>query len=51
VFNSYDLPYSKRFEIARETNPFDRYAKAILEYFPEKNPIYTNHTKILGIQS
>lgn len=47
VLNSYDLPYRKRFELSREANPFDRYAKAILEYFPADHPIYTNHTKIL----
>lgn len=48
VFNSYDLPYRKRFELSREANPFDRYAKGILEYFPAENPIYTNYTKLLG---
>ena len=49
VLNSYDLPYKKRFELGRELNPFDRYAKAILEYFPKENPIYTNYQKILDI--
>ena len=48
VLNSYDLPYRKRFELSREANPFDRYAKAILEYFPAESPIYTNYTKLLG---
>lgn len=48
VFNSYDLPYRKRFSLSREANPFDRYAKAILEYFPASSPIYTNYTKLLG---
>ncbi|MFZ2968957.1 MAG: amidohydrolase family protein [Sulfuricurvum sp.] len=48
VFTSYDLPYAKRFELSREINPFDRYAKAILEYFPASNPLYTNYTKLLG---
>ncbi|AFV98605.1 MULTISPECIES: amidohydrolase family protein [unclassified Sulfuricurvum] len=51
VFNSYDLPYRKRFELSREANPFDRYSKAILEYFPAENPIYTNYTKILGTEA
>jgi uncharacterized protein len=49
VLNSYDLPLSKRFELSGEKNPFDRYAKAILEYFPKGNPIYTNHRKILEL--
>ena len=48
ILNSYDLPYRKRFELSREANPFDRYAKGILEYFPHHNPIYTNYTKLLG---
>lgn len=49
VLNSYDLPYKKRFELGRVLNPFDRYAKAILEYFPKENPIYSNYQKILDI--
>lgn len=49
VLNSYDLPYKKRFELSKEENPFDRYAKAILEYFPKENPIYSNYKKILDI--
>lgn len=49
VLNSYDLPYKKRFEISKEQNPFDRYAKAILEYFPKENALYTNYQKILDI--
>lgn len=51
VFNSYDLPYRRRFELSRETNPFDRYTKGILEYFPQDNPIYTNYIKLLGTES
>ncbi len=47
VLNSYDLPYKKRFELAKEKNPYDRYIKIILEYFDEVNPIYTNYQKIL----
>jgi predicted TIM-barrel fold metal-dependent hydrolase len=47
VLNSYDLPYKKRFELAKEQNPFDRYAKAILEYFPQESPVYSNYAKIL----
>jgi len=47
VFNSYDLPLKKRRELSREKNPFDRYAKAILEYFPQGSPIYTNYEKVV----
>lgn len=25
----------------------DRYTKTMLEYFPKKNPIYSNYTKVL----
>ena len=46
-FNSYDIPYSKRWTLGKEKNPYDRYTKVVLEYFDEKNPIYTNYRKIL----
>ncbi len=49
LLNSYDLPYKKRFELGKEHNPFDRYAKAILEYFPQGSPIYTNYKKVLSL--
>ncbi len=49
-FNSYDLPLATRKRIARIRNPFDRYAAVILEYFPEGNPIYDNHRKVLPQQ-
>jgi predicted TIM-barrel fold metal-dependent hydrolase len=49
VFNSYDLPYTKRFAIEKVANPFDRYTKGILEYFPEGHPIYSNYKKILNV--
>ncbi len=45
--NSYDLPTAGRKEINRLHNPFDRYAAAMLEYFPEQSPVYTNHRKVL----
>lgn len=47
VLNTYDLALSKRLQISKEKNPFDRYAKAILEYFPATSPLYTNYKKIL----
>jgi predicted TIM-barrel fold metal-dependent hydrolase len=47
LINSYDLSLLKRISISREKNTFDRYAKAILEYFPKNNPIYTNYQKVL----
>lgn len=46
-FNSYDLKASKRKQISRIENPFDRYAAAILEYFPADSMIYTNYRKVL----
>jgi hypothetical protein len=49
VFNSYDLPYKKRFALAKEENPFDRYTKTVMEYFPEAHPIYRNYQKILAL--
>ena len=47
LFTSYDLAWKKRWQLCKIDNPFDRYAKAILEYFPNDNPIYTNYTKLL----
>ena len=47
LLNSYDLPYKKRLEFSKILNPSDRYAKVILEYFKEDNPIYTNYKKVL----
>lgn len=47
IFNSYDLTYKKRFELSQIKNPLDRYTKTMLEYFPKKNPIYSNYTKVL----
>ncbi len=46
-FNSYDLPIETRKRIGKIQNPFDRYMAVILEYFPEGNPIYQNHLKVL----
>ncbi|MGD8909472.1 MAG: amidohydrolase family protein [Chromatiales bacterium] len=45
--NSYDLTATKRKEISRVSNPFDRYVAAILEYFPADSVIYTNHRKVI----
>ena len=47
VFNTYDLPFKKRFEISKIQNPHDRYAQVMLEYFDRDNALYTNHSKIL----
>jgi predicted TIM-barrel fold metal-dependent hydrolase len=47
LFSSYDLSLAKRFALSKIQNPFDRYAKSILEYFDATNPIYTNHKKLL----
>lgn len=46
-FNSYDLPAPIKKRINTVSNPFDRYAAAMLEYFPADNPIYSNHTKVI----
>jgi len=46
-FNTYDLQTVTRKQIQTIDNPFDRYAKLILEYFPKDNPIYKNYEKLL----
>ncbi len=48
VWNTYDLPFKKRVELFKEKNPFDRYAKVMLEYFDDGSPVYTNHQKVLN---
>ena len=45
--NSYDMKWSKRNEIGKLGNPFDRYISVIAEYFPTDSPIFTNHQKVL----
>lgn len=47
LFNTYDLPYKKRWSIGKEKNPYTRYVKVMLEYFDETHAIYTNYQKIL----
>jgi predicted TIM-barrel fold metal-dependent hydrolase len=49
LFNSYDLPYKKRFSLSKIDNPFDRYIATILEYFPKNSPLYRNYKKLLDI--
>lgn len=48
IYNTYDLGFKKRISLHTEKNPFDRYTKAILEYFDKDNPIWTNHKKIIS---
>ena len=47
LVNSYDISFKRRFEISKIKNPHDRYAQAMLEYFPRDNAIFTNYKKIL----
>ena len=46
-FNTFDLSREKKKKLAKIDNPFDRYSKVILEYFPEENQIYSNYLKLL----
>jgi predicted TIM-barrel fold metal-dependent hydrolase len=46
-YNTYDLKTEKRKEISRVSNPFDRYTAAMLEYFPQRSPIYDNYRKLI----
>jgi len=45
-FNSYDLSRVQRRRISGIENPFDRYIAALLEYFPQENPLYSNYRKL-----
>ncbi|WP_293647473.1 amidohydrolase family protein [Thiolapillus sp.] len=46
-FNTHRLEREEKKRIAGIQNPFDRYAAALLSFFPEDNPLYTNHQRIL----
>jgi len=48
IFNSYDMPFEKRWQISKIKNPHDRYISAILEYFDKDSPIFTNYKKLLA---
>lgn len=48
VFNTHDLPWKKRFEIAKIKNPSDRYIATLLEYFDENHPVWSNYKKVLN---
>ncbi len=47
MFNSYDLSFKERRALGHIENPHDRYAEAILHYFPRESAIYTNYKKII----
>lgn len=49
LLNTHDLPWKKRLELSKEANPFDRYAKTMLEYFEADNPLYSNYRKVLDL--
>jgi predicted TIM-barrel fold metal-dependent hydrolase len=47
MINTHGLGFKKAYNISKEKNPFDRYIKVMLEYFDEKNPVFTNYKKLL----
>jgi hypothetical protein len=47
-FNTHGLPRRKMTGINRVKNPFDRYATALKEFFPEHSPVWSNHKKVLS---
>ena len=47
--NTHGLNNSSKRNLTRITNPFDRYAATILEFFPEHNPMYTNYQRLLTV--
>ncbi len=46
-FNSYTIPWKERKRLSRIENPHKRYVEAMLYYFKEDSPIYTNYQKLL----
>ncbi|MEA2027659.1 MAG: amidohydrolase family protein [Campylobacterota bacterium] len=49
LFNTYDLSWSKRWELSKINNPLDRYTQTIMEYFPKDSPIYSNYQKLFSL--
>ncbi len=47
LFSPCGLPLATRASLDRIANPFDRYVAALLHFFPEGHPLYTNHRKVL----
>lgn len=47
IYNSYDLGLKKRIMLHKQSNPFDRYAQGIAEYFSEQNPIWSNYKNVI----
>jgi predicted TIM-barrel fold metal-dependent hydrolase len=48
-FNTHGLGRKTNRRLTAIPNPFDRYAAAILEFFPGHNPMYTNYQHLLNI--
>ena len=46
-FNTHGLPRAAIRNIRRMANPFDRYAAALEEFFPEQSPVWSNYRKVL----
>ncbi len=46
-FNTHGIPAADARRIAQTANPFDRYTKVLLQFFPADHPLYTNYQKIL----
>ena len=46
-FNTHGLPREIARRIANTENPFDRYALAMLEFFPHGSPVYSNYHHVL----
>jgi hypothetical protein len=46
-FNTHGLPRQEMRRISKINNPFDRYATALMPFFPEDSPVWWNHRKVL----
>jgi hypothetical protein len=47
-FNTHGLPRQQMTRINRMKNPFDRYAAAMLAFFPKDSPAWSNYRKVLS---
>ncbi len=48
LFNSYDLPITKRIEFSKIVNHYDRYIAILEYYFGKESDIFTNYQKLLA---
>ncbi len=47
LYNTIDLPFKRRLEIAKISNPYDRYIEVMIDYFGKESVIFSNYQKLI----